>query len=283
MTLSANAALVYEADTFSKRGSLPQAAEKIYEGSAVQRNSSGYAAKISGAGQEFAGFADGYVDNSAGSAGDRRCEMRQFGFAVLSITGVTAITDVGKAVFASDENTFSLVGSTGTPIGEIVRWISGTKAIVKFEAHCLKDFGGAGQMFKDVKITTAQMLALNATPVSLIAAPGAGKAIIFEGAMVFLDYNSAAYGAIHADDNLSFKYTNGSGAAVAGCETASFLDLTADAIRWVLPTAAASGVSDIIPVANAALVLHMANGEVTTGDSPLYIRVYYRVVPTVLA
>jgi hypothetical protein len=47
----------------------------------------------------------------------------------------------------------------------------------------------------------------------------------------------------------------------------------------VRATGAASGVSDITPVANAALVLHMLTGEITTGDSPLHVRVFYRVVP----
>ena len=138
--------------------------------------------------------------------------------------------------------------------------------------------GGAAEAI--VTVTTAQILALNATPVALVAAPGANKALIFDGALIWLDYNSAAYAGIAAGEDLAVKYTDGSGLQVGSCEATSFLDLTADAIRWMNPYRAASGVSDITPVANAALVLQMLVGEVITGNSPLKIRTFYRVVRT---
>lgn len=134
----------------------------------------------------------------------------------------------------------------------------------------------------DVTLTAAQMLALNATPQTLVAAPGAGYALVFEGALLFLDYNSAAYAGIDSGDDLSVKYTNSSGAALGGCEATGFLDATADAIRYVRATGAASGVSQITPVANSPLVLHMLTGEITTGNSPLKVRTFYRTIPTSL-
>jgi hypothetical protein len=130
----------------------------------------------------------------------------------------------------------------------------------------------------DVTITSAQMLALFATPITLVAAPGAGKANIFEGAVAFLDYNSAAYAGIAAGEDLSVKYTNASGLQVANCEATGFLDQTADETRYI-PRELVAGFE---PVANAALVLHMLVGEIITGDSPLKLRVFYRVVPTAL-
>lgn len=148
------------------------------------------------------------------------------------------------------------------------------------------DAEGAGQgehilQHTDVTITSAQLLALNATPKSLVPAPGAGRANVFAGAVVFYDYNSAAY-AVDAADNLQIRYTDGSGQLVAACETDGFLTLTADAVRYVLPLVGSTTLSDITPVANAALVAFMANSEVITGDSPLLLRVYYRVIPTSL-
>lgn len=141
---------------------------------------------------------------------------------------------------------------------------------------------GSIQKFVDVTVSSAEILALNATPKTLVAAPGAGRALIFEGALAFLDYGAAAYAGIAAGEDLSIKYTNGSGTAVGEAEATGFLDATADAIRYIRPTGAASGVSDITPVANAALVLHMLTGEITTGDSPLKLRVFYRDIPTTL-
>jgi hypothetical protein len=127
-------------------------------------------------------------------------------------------------------------------------------------------------------ITSAQMLALNATPVTLVAAPGAGRALILERMQLWLDYNSAAYAGIAAGEDISIKYTDGSGAAVAGVEATGFLDATADAFRWVKGYNAASSVSDFTPTANAALVIQMLTGEITTGNSPLRYRLWYRNV-----
>jgi len=127
-----------------------------------------------------------------------------------------------------------------------------------------------------VTITSAQMLALSATPRTLVAAPGAGRVLIFKGAQLFYDYNSAAYAGIATGEDLAFRYTDGSGAIAATLETTGFLDATADARRWVpegaSPAATAAGVAI---VANAPLVLHMTAGEITTGDSPLLVRTFY--------
>lgn len=140
----------------------------------------------------------------------------------------------------------------------------------------------AGTRSADVTITSAQMLALNATPQTLVAAPGAGKALILEGLQLFLDYNSAAYADIAAGEDLAVKYTGSGGLQVAQVEATGFLDQTSDQLRWAHAFNAASGDSSFTPVANAPLVLHMLTGEVTTGDSPLKCRVFYRVIPTTL-
>lgn len=136
--------------------------------------------------------------------------------------------------------------------------------------------------FVDVTVTAAQMLALNATPKQLVAAPGAGLALVFEGAVVFLDYGTAAYAGIASGEDLAVKYTDSSGLQVASCETDPFLTATADATRYIHPYKAASGNSAITPLENAALVLHMLSGEITTGDSPVKLRVYYRTIPFTL-
>lgn len=133
-----------------------------------------------------------------------------------------------------------------------------------------------------VTITSAQLLALFATPQTLVAAPGANKAIIFDGALLYKPAGTA-YAGIAAGEDLSFKYTDASGLEVAECEATGFLDQATAQTRWVNAFRAASGISSITPVANAALVLHMLTGEITTGDSDLLLQVHYRIVPTVLS
>jgi predicted RecA/RadA family phage recombinase len=123
-----------------------------------------------------------------------------------------------------------------------------------------------------ITVSSAELLALNAAPKTLIAAPGAGKAIVPVSAQLFLDYNSAAYAGIAAGEDLAFRYTDGSGNQCGSVEATGFLDATADAHRSHLFN------GTISPTANAALVLHMLTGEIITGDSPLKVQVRYRVV-----
>lgn len=131
-----------------------------------------------------------------------------------------------------------------------------------------------------VVIASADVLALNATPQEIVPAPGAGRANIFEGALIRKPAGTG-YAGIAAGEDLSVKYTNAAGAEVAQCETTGFLDQATNQIRWVRAHTAASVNSAITPVENAALVLHLLVGEIITGDSDLEIEVHYRVVKTV--
>ncbi len=123
----------------------------------------------------------------------------------------------------------------------------------------------------DVTISSTELLALNATPKTLVAAPGAGYALVPLSIQLFLDYNSAAYSGVASGEDLALKYTNASGAILATIETDPFLTSTADAYRFQFPVT-----TTITPVDNAALVLHLLSGEVAAGNSPLRCRVRYR-------
>lgn len=123
-----------------------------------------------------------------------------------------------------------------------------------------------------ITVTSGQLLALNATPKALKASPGAGKALLPAWIEVFMDYNSAAYAGIASGKDLTVKYTNGSGAVLGTIETTGFLDQTSDQRRILVFS------GEITPVADAALVLHLASGEVTTGNSALQARLGYREI-----
>lgn len=51
----------------------------------------------------------------------------------LPITSL-AITDVGKDVFASDDDTFTLTQSTNTRIGRVAAWIETGYGIIEFQS-----------------------------------------------------------------------------------------------------------------------------------------------------
>jgi hypothetical protein len=125
-----------------------------------------------------------------------------------------------------------------------------------------------------VTVSSAELLALNATPKTLIAAPASGHALILVAAELWLDFGTTGYAGIAEGEDLTIRYTNGSGLTLATIETTGFLDATADAFRYVEPVTTAA----ITPVAAAPLVLHLSTGEITTGDSPLKLRLLYRDV-----
>lgn len=107
------------------------ATDIIYQGAAVGDNGSGYARPLV-SGDPFRGFAELKVDNSAGAAGDKYVRCRRRGLIQLSVTSV-AITDVGRPVYASDDNTFALAG-IGTKVGYVHRYVSSGVAVVAFDA-----------------------------------------------------------------------------------------------------------------------------------------------------
>jgi predicted RecA/RadA family phage recombinase len=123
-----------------------------------------------------------------------------------------------------------------------------------------------------VNVTSAELLALFTTPKTLVSAPGAGLAIVPVDASLLLDFGSTPYDGIADGEDLAFKYTDASGAQLGSIESTGFLDGSADAHREHL----FGGV--VTPAANAALVLHLLAGSIATGDSPLKVRVRYRVV-----
>jgi hypothetical protein len=131
-----------------------------------------------------------------------------------------------------------------------------------------------GIIQQDVTIATEDVLALNATPQELVAAPGVGKALVLVDAQLFLDYATTDYDGVAAGEDLAIKYTDAAGDVLATIETTGFLDASADAYRHIYPAATAAQA----PVANAALVAHLLSGEIATGDSPLKVRTRYRVV-----
>ena len=136
---------------------------------------------------------------------------------------------------------------------------------------------------KKTTITSAQLLALNATPQSVVPAAGAGLAIIPKRVAIY-KASGTAYGGIAAGEDLVLKYTDGSGAQCSSViETTGFLDQTTAQTRYAGSIGSTSTTAaDITPVANAAVVLHLLVGEITTGDSDLVVWTWYDVIPTVL-
>jgi parallel beta-helix repeat protein len=91
-----------------------------------------------------------------------------------------------------------------------------------------------GIMTDTVELTNANIDALRATPIELVAAPGAGYVLEFISAVLILDYGTN--GLTETDDNLVIEYDDGSGAAASvTIEMTGFIDQTADTITRAIP------------------------------------------------
>ncbi len=123
-----------------------------------------------------------------------------------------------------------------------------------------------------VDLSSAQILALNATPVELVPAPGAGNIISVEEILFKMIRTATAYAAGGA---LEFRYTNGSGAKV-----------TADVAASVVTTGGAGTEYNIVrgvttsltPVANSNIVIDNATAAFTTGTGTAVVWVKYRIL-----
>ncbi len=106
----------------------------IYEGAAVGVVAASGHCRLLAAGDSFAGFARKKADNTGGTAAAINVNLKEAGKVQLSI-GSLAATDVGKPVYASDSNTFTLTATGNSFIGRVDRFISSGVGIVSFDAR----------------------------------------------------------------------------------------------------------------------------------------------------
>lgn len=131
--------------------------------------------------------------------------------------------------------------------------------------------------FRTVKIPTAQMLALNTTPVQIVPAPGSGLLIVPSLMVATLVFNSAAYSTNSSGASLKYG-TAGAGTSVGMTLTQGFLQSSSGTnIQVVQASTTAYSPSNSSDV-NAPLTLIAATSDPTTGDSDLYVRVYFQIV-----
>lgn len=131
-----------------------------------------------------------------------------------------------------------------------------------------------------VTVSAAEILALRATPKTLVAAPGAGKFLEFVSALLRLNFAVVHSAPSNGGDDLGIRYTDGSGQLVASQEATGFINAAANALRLLKGGAApVATVTDVVPVDNAALVLHNVGvAEFPgAGTSTLTVEVFYRV------
>jgi hypothetical protein len=261
--------------------------KKIYAGSLVMRNASGYATPGAVATSCLGvGRAAEQVDNSAGLDAAKTVEIERgiFRFANSAALAIT-IADIGKECYVEDDQTVSRTDNGGTrSVAGRIADVDSSGVWVEFAVIprpatiASTDMDETLIKYATVSITNAQIKALRATQKTLVAAPGATKAIEFISAMLKLDAGTNVLS--ESDDNLSIRYTGGTGVKVSvDIETTGFIDQAADTFTNAIP------VKDAIVAAtgalNQALVLdNDGDGEYAgnaAADATMTIKVAYRI------
>lgn len=124
--------------------------------------------------------------------------------------------------------------------------------------------------YKQVRITSAQLKAIVATDVELVAAPGAGKVIVPLWAILTMDYGTATYAWANSDHGI----TVGDMAMDNDAAAQALIEATSDFSVRLTPLA-----GDTVLTANSALKLTASGtGEPTTGDGTLVVKVAYHIL-----
>ena len=120
-------------------------------------------------------------------------------------------------------------------------------------------------------LSSAEILALNSTPLQIIASPGVGSSIVVISAVLDYTYGSAAYAT-----NVTLQvYTD---TATAPQAAAACLDATATRkVRLSLSTGSI-GASDTMVIDNKALYVNVATGDPTAGDGTAVLTIYYCIL-----
>lgn len=137
--------------------------------------------------------------------------------------------------------------------------------------------------YAEVTLTAAQIIDLADTPVTIVAAPGAGKLLEFVSAVLILNHSGTGF--TESADNLGFYYDTESGALLSEIvECTGFIDQTADTVTFAVPNGgAATAIAAASAAVNKPIVLANPDGDFADGGtttSTLLVRCMYRVHST---
>lgn len=209
----------------------------------------------------------GFVSGSTTRQGDVQFDPSDFGV----VNGVVSLSGTGAV-----ETINSLSPTAGNII---VAGTAGEVDIVNAGSTVTLSLDPDLPLEASVTLTSAQVKALAATQITLVAAPGAGKMIQFLSATMKLDYGGTnAF--TESGDNLAIKFTDDSGVAVSQTiEMTAFITATVDTYTNAQP--AINAIVAATGADNQALVLDNVGSEIAgnaAADNALVVSVLYRVV-----
>lgn len=120
-------------------------------------------------------------------------------------------------------------------------------------------------------LTAAQAIASTATPVTIVAAPGAGKILVPVAIQLSMDYGSVAFSAV----NLTLIHTGGT----LTYATIDGIEATADT-EWLALCAASAATGTTTTMVNTGLQIK-GSGSLGSGNSTFTGVILYRVIDAV--
>ncbi len=144
-------------------------------------------------------------------------------------------------------------------------------------------FSGIG-FYQDTQLNDAEILALAAAPIEVVAAPGAGRGVIATGLYLFLDFGLGAYDDAAADGNLDLIYAGGAdGSAGIAIEADTFIDAVADRGTFMGGASSILIPTEVVVPVNVGIELSNDGAEFTTAGNDtstntLSVRVFFNIV-----
>ena len=133
-------------------------------------------------------------------------------------------------------------------------------------------------------IANAAVKTLNVTPVTLVAAPGAGKMIVVDELQLMHDYATAAFDNVAGNEDFKLQYITGN-VGICAIEATGMMDQTNDEWRFAKPSiydvdATTAGGFVMDSADNEGIELTITTGEIfaAAGGGAVKYRVRYHVV-----
>ena len=184
----------------------------------------------------------------------------------------------GVALEAVGANATTLIQVLHIPVGTSIAIANGAVATGMLAAAAVTSakLEAPLEHYADVALTSVQVKALKATPITLVAAPGADLAIVPEAIAIVVDYGGTNAFTEDSDD-LSVGYAGG--AEIKEIESTGLIDQTNDEWRYITFEYAET----FVPEENKAVVITNSDDEIAGNagaDNVIHVRLYYKTVPT---
>jgi len=198
--------------------------------------------------------------------------------AMIKVAGEFNQTGTAAADMLNLDATTTSLGDGSTGDGNnFITMRDDTVLKAKIDLNGTAYFGPVGLYSATTTLTTAQVNALRATPIALVASQGANTIIELVSAVITYDYATAAF-TVGGDEDLVIEYADGTD-ATASIETAGFLDQADDEVRFY-PNVLAAGADLEASIAQGLQIFNTGTGETADGGGEVDVRVVYRVYQT---